>query len=290
MTAYEAFFRKKGVEVIFLTPTQWQTGLHKPDVEWMIMGHDRTPLGSALRIHEYPSSSTPPFASWKNLAKRYISVAPHFRIFLNKTVHDRLNFRDKIPYGYRDIGIYPPEPSLYHTEKKYDFIYIGSCEANRQLNRLLDAFAVTPMSAYQLLILSKDYAYLKEHYSRFRNIRFAGPVAQGMVSQYLQQARYGINYMPDKPPFNEQTSTKLLEYLREGMPVITTRYQWMEDFAHRYGGSYFYIDERQPRFSLEELEAFSFSSPDLSDWYWEKRINESGVIDFLQQYFPDLRS
>ena len=131
---------------------------------------------------------------------------------------------------------------------------------------------------------------MKEHYSRFPNICFTGPVPQGVVSQYLQQARYGINYMPDKAPFNEQTSTKLLEYLRVGMPVITTRYQWMEDFALRYGGTYFYMDERYPRFSLEELESFPFSSPDLSDWYWEKRINESGVIDFLQQRFPDLRT
>ena len=290
MTAYEAFFRKKGVDVLFLTPSQWQSGIHRPDVEWVIMGHDRTPLGSAIRIHEYPSSSTPPFANWKNLAKRYVSVTPHFRIFLNKTVHDRMRFRDTIPFGYRDIGIYPPEPTTGETEKKIDFIYIGSSEKNRQLNRLLDAFTVSPMSAYTLLILSQHYEPLKYDYKTFPNISFEGPVSYGMVSQYLQQARYGINYMPDKAPFNEQTSTKLLEYIRAGLPVITTRYRWMEDFARKYGGSYFYMDERNPRFSLEELESFPFSAPDLSDWYWEKKINESGVIEFLQQHFPDLRT
>lgn len=288
LTAYETFFRNKGVEVLQLTPQQWSSGAYHPDVEWVIMGHDWKKLGKAIRIHEYPSSSTPPFPSIKNLAKRYSSVKPHFRLFLNKPVQDRMGFRDSIPFGYRDIGIDPPDNIVYPTEKKYDFIYIGSCTPDRELNKLLDRFTIVPLSSSKLLILSKNYDYLKKAYSACENIFFEGPVPHESVYQYIRQATYGINFMPDKLPFNEQTSTKFLEYLRENVPVLTTRYKWITDFARSYGGNYFFIDNHQPSFSLEELETFPFSTPVLTDWYWERRIRESGVMNFLRHHFPGL--
>ena len=94
--------------------------------------------------------------------------------------------------------------------------------------------------------------------------------------------------MVDKEPFNEQTSTKLLEYAALKMPIITTDYKWIRNFQKENGGNFFYLEKDLSNFIWKNISQFNYSFPDLKEWTWEKQIRKSGVLEFLQTKFRNL--
>ena len=278
--AYNRFFEKMGVQVIAN-----DTSI-EPDVCWELMGFQLTRSTPAkVYIDEYSSASTPPFKSIKDSVKSVFNRKPDYRLFLNPYVNNSFNFKDRIPYGYRDMGVDRLETSPIST-KSYDFIYTGSLEKHRKITELLKIFTDGAMRGRNILILSKDYAGWQHTYRKFDNIAFAGPCEPCEVSQFLQKAKYGVNFIPDIEPFNQQTSTKLLEYAANGLPIITTRYHWVQEFEKKYGGRFFYVDEGLSNLTEENLLAFRFITPDISGWTWDNQILNSGVLQFLEQKFP----
>jgi hypothetical protein len=89
-------------------------------------------------------------------------------------------------------------------------------------------------------------------------------------------------------PFNRQTSVKFLEYAALGLPVVTTRYPWMEQFQQQYGGDYFYLEADWSNFTWDHVTGFNYSAPDLHTWTWDHQIRNCGVLTFLQASFPEL--
>ena len=281
--AYQAFFSQKGFTTMVLDFKEWKNSPAKIDVEWMLMGTDISQRSSAARIHEYASSSAPPFMKLKNRFKSIFNTKPDFRLFLNEYVRQSFRFSDTIPYGIRDMGIDPGLRIESHTEKKYDFIYTGSVKADRKVTDLLNRFIQKDLSSRTLLILSRDYEYIANEYRNYSNIMFRGPVSKQEVANYLSESRFAINYIPDHEPYNKQTSTKFLEYQQFNLPVITTDYPWLHEFEHKYGGKFFKIDPSLKKLNWEELLSFPFRSGDLSKWSWDKQIEESGVLTWLQE-------
>ncbi|NII28347.1 glycosyltransferase [Pseudoflavitalea sp. X16] len=288
LDAYQRFFAGYGITCITTTPAK--LGGDR-DVDWWLMGTDLyKPQPGIYRIHEYASGSVPPARQWKDLAKRFLNTRPHYRLFLNAYVKDIFSFRDNVPYGFRDMGLWPEQLSTAppSTEKLYDFIYVGSVRRDTQIERLLDHFAArAPLAGRSLLVVSREYEHLRSKYSSSANIVFKGPVAQSSVLELIQQARFAINYKPDIAPHNRQTSTKLLEYAACRTPIVTTHFAWMRDFQARSGGHYFYLEPDLSNFTWEKVQAFDYSFPDLTEWMWEKQIRGSGVVAFLQEKFPE---
>jgi glycosyltransferase involved in cell wall biosynthesis len=279
--AYQAFFPQKGFSTMVLDFKEWKNSSARIDVEWMMMGTDSSKRTSAIRIHEYASSSAPPFMNLKNRFKSTFNTKPDFRLFLNDYVRDCFHFNDGIPSGTRDMGIDPGLRVESHTEKKYDFIYTGSLRADRKITDLLNRFIQKDLSSRTLLILSRDYEFIANEYRNYSNIIFRGPVSKQEVANYLSESRFAINYIPDREPYNRQTSTKFLEYQQFNIPVITTDYPWLREFENKYGGRFFKIDNSLKNLNWDELLSFPFRSGDLSNWSWEKQIISSGVIEFL---------
>ncbi len=172
--------------------------------------------------------------------------------------------------------------SLAAPKKQYDFIYTGSVSADMQMEKLLRVFATGALRQHSLLLLSREYGQLARKFSPYTNIIFRGPVPQAEVNSYLQQARFCINYKPVVEPHSHQTSTKFIEYLAAGIPVITTDSPWVRDFRQQYGGSFFFLEEDLSNFTWENVQGFAYSSPGLSEWAWEKQIRRSGVLEFLE--------
>jgi glycosyltransferase involved in cell wall biosynthesis len=285
---YRQFFTRYGIQCEVVTPDELGT-LHR-NVEWHFLGTDITkPREGIYKIHEYPSSSLPPFRKWKDWVKSFMNTQPDFRIFQNEFVKQSLNFHDSIPFGYRELGI--PEEWLKNNhplQKEYDFIYTGDVSASRKIKELINLFT-TSLKDHSLLILSNRYEELQSQTLSHRNIIFKGPVKKDRVREYLLKSKFAINYIPDMVPFNRQTSTKLLEYIACKIPVITSRYEWMNEFAQLNGGSYFFLNKDMTNFTWEAVNNFSYSFPDLSDWTWEKQIRKSGVLEFLMATFPELK-
>lgn len=262
------------------------------EIEWHFMGIDfrKERPQNRFIIHEYCSLSTPPLAFLKNLWKRYKTLTPDLRVFSNEIIQQELGFKDNIPSLIRPVGIDTEvfQPSQVEIEKKYDFIYVGTVEKSRKIHRLLDYFVSPNMQSHTLLILSKDYSTLKKKYHSNKNIIWEGPVTYTEVAQKIRQSKYAINYIPEIYPFDIQASTKLLEYSACQIPTLTTHSRWLRAFESKYGGNYYYFNDKSPYFVWSDLERYPFSFPQTAALDWEKIILSSGIMQHLYQKYPAL--
>lgn len=259
-------------------------------VEWFFMGVDLSKREPGIaRIHEYASSSLPPWRRMKDRGKKYFNVKPDFRLFLNEYVQQQFHFQDGVPFGFRDMGI--PSGFLSGVDeqvvKEYDFIYCGSVTKDIRFDTILNKFLPGgSMAGHSILVLSMNYQHLAEKYHDCANILFKGPVAHEAIGDYLRKARFAINYKPDIEPHNHQTVTKLLEYAACRIPIITSELAWVRSFQQQYGGRFFYLAPDLSNFTMEALDQFSFQFPDVSTWTWEQQLRGSGVLEFLRERFP----
>ena len=250
------------------------------------MGTDfKKKRSNTFLIHDYSSSSMEPFATSKNFIKKKFNTKPDFRLFLNEYVKDKFSFSDGVPYDYRDMGV----PSSWVIdappliEKKFDFIYCGEIR-HRKILTVIESFASGKLKNHTLLILSKGYDKLQYRFRGHINIKFAGPVSHDEARNYLLQSRYGINFMPDVEPFNQQTSTKFLEYCACKLPVVTTSYPWIREFKKEYGGNYLETDFKD--LSWEQIQKFKYSFPDLKEWTWEYQLRNCSLFKRLNIQLP----
>lgn len=290
MDAYERFFSGYNIKCELVNKND--LGLMHRHVEWWMMPADLTkPKEGIYKIHDYCSSSVPPWRWWKNWWKSFFNAQPDFRLFLNEYVRKTLNFHDQIPFGYRDIGV--PEHWLltdpFLHEREYDFVYTGDLSPVRQIDNLLNCFSTGQMKDYTLLVIGKNYENLQNAYARYQNIVFMGPLPYNSMDSYILKARFGINYVIDKEPFNKQSSIRLLEYAALGLPIVTTQYEWVEQFQQQYGGNFFYLNPNLSNFTWQQVNGLPYSKPDVESFTWEQQIRRSGVLEFLESKFPELK-
>ena len=288
INAYTRYFEKKGINTGMIKPKELTK--FGADIEWHFMGTDLTPKKKGvIKIHEYTSASVPPFSKLKNRMKKIFVVKPDYRLFLNEYVEESLSFADKVPRGFRDMGILEIENGSRTKQEKYDFIYIGNMSGHRNISRLLECFASGNMKERSILLLGKDYESISGKFQHHKNIHFKGPVPYEQVPVYLATAKFGINFIPDVAPFNQQTSTKLLEYAAVLLPIITTKYSWVRAFEKNYGGNFFYLDNKLSNFTWEAINEFQYGFPQLESFAWDRQISNSGIWEFLQDRFPELK-
>lgn len=288
--AYVDFFTAYGIDTRVINAAELATTAC--DVEWHFMGHHTRRNKNVITIHEYASASVPPAMRWKDCIKRSFNAQPDFRLFLNEYVRSRFKFNDPVPWGYRDMGLNTSwlVPPAEQTKKEYDFVYCGSVTKDIAINRLLNHFLPSaPMTGHSLLVVSRDYESLQQQYRKASNIQFLGPVPHNKVPDLIRKAHFAISYKPDIEPHSYQTVTKLLEYAACKTPVITTRLPWVTQFQQRYGCDFFYLEPGLSNFTWEAVQQFTYSFPDLSEWTWEKQIRNSGVLNFLESKFCELR-
>ena len=251
------------------------------DLIWKFMGVDFTRKKDLPVIHEYASLSTGKFPKLKNEIKRVFNIKPKVRIFLNKNVKNEFSFNDKIPYIYRDMGI--DECFFIKTEKKnYDFVYVGSMSNDRGIVNILEKFAQDLKNSSLLMIGEPDKS-LYESYKKFSNIVFTGKLKYQDVPKIASQAEYAINYIPNKYPYNLQTSTKLLEYVAMDLKIITTDYFWVNEFEKNRKMKLYRISADSKNFNINELKKFKFKNTDISDLQWKRIINNSNINNIVKQ-------
>jgi hypothetical protein len=287
LNAYVQFFGERGIQTHMLSPDQLPA--QPCDVEWHFMGMHKRRNKNRVTIHEYASASVPPFSKLKDSLKKLINTTPDYRIFNSEYVQQQINPGDTIPYGFRNCGI--PAGNSYllaHAQKKYDFVYVGTVDKSRKIEPLFDCFINGTLKERTLLVITRDHQALDALYKSAPNIIFKGPIPYSDTYLYIQEARFGINYMPDVAPFNQQTSAKFLDYAACQLPVVTSDYAWVRGFQQTYGGNYFYLQPNLENFTWENINDYQYTLPDLSSWTYEKQIINSGVLKFLQSKFPEL--
>lgn len=250
------------------------------DVVWRFMGLDVRARGHHV-VHEYNSLSAGKIPYIKNFSKYMLNGIPERRVFLNKIVRTGFPFRDDIPFGFRDMGIaskffeVTPRP-------EYDFVYAGSIHRGLEVIKMLEYFAGTLKDA-TLLIVGSVNPDVVRHYAGAANITFAGRVHYTEVPEIMAKGRYGLNLVPDRYPYNVQTATKVLEYLALGLPVVSMRYRWIENFMQQKDGRIFWLTPDFSNLTLKNVESFSFKIPDVQNRRWRDVIRDSGIFDFLKE-------
>ncbi|MFZ3218968.1 MAG: glycosyltransferase [Rhodoferax sp.] len=213
-------------------------------VLWWMCGQVRRQLAqrcpTAFHIHEYASTSVPPLAWLKDRVKHWHQALPHYRIYQNPWVCQRLSFSDGVPYEFRDMGVAPEffNPPLKPVEPEFDFVYLGDM---RRLSHFLPVFEALAQLGRTVLLIGQVPDDLKSRFQRHTNLIFSGRVPHQQVPAQLRRARYGLNLIPDQVPFTYLTSTKLLEYCAVGLPVVSTDYAWVRQFEKLHGARFSYL-------------------------------------------------
>ena len=209
-------------------------------VVWWICGRvphlEQRRLKHAFHIHEYSSSSVPPYAWLKDQVKHFTQPAVFF------------------------------EPPSTPIQPNFDLVYLGEMTRLQPFMPVLQSIH----QAGRTLLLVGD---VPEHIQAQlpANVSISGRVAHADVPTQLRRARYGLNLVSNITPYNQQTSTKLLEYCAVGLPVVSNDYPWVRYFASRHQGNFHMLSDNPntwaPSFG-EALEAYPYQVPDLQDMRW----------------------
>lgn len=274
LQAYTEYFSTK-YRVFIEKP---QADLSTYDIVWFFMGCFRyRPQSHQFVVHEYASLSTPPLAWLKDKLKSRFNSRPNLRVFQNMQQSSRLQFNDNIPVRYRDMGLSADFTFKLDTEKNCDLIYVGTMDKSRQLDKALDAILrLKPDTS--IWLVGAPAAYLQKRYQHYANVRFIGKVPNKKIPLLLNQARFGLNYVPDIYPYQFQTSTKLLEYAACGLPVIGNRTAWVNSFLTKHKLQYHDINQLKV---WPTSGAVTVTSEVLQSWSWQQRIADAGFETIL---------
>ena len=251
------------------------------DLIWKFMGFDRK-VNKRPVIHEYVSLSTGRFPIVKNKIKKVTNAKPDLRIFLNEDVKKEMNFIDNVPQIYRDMGI-RKDFFFIDANKIYTFVYIGDISKERGIDKFLSQFVKYYSNEKDCLLLIGSYE--KSIYEMYKDhvcIEFLGKVSQKQVIESASKASYGLNIIPDRYPYNIQTSTKLLEYMALGLKVITTDYDWVNKFEKENNCSFFKLDKSFE--NIRTCKEFEYENKlDIKKLEWSQVLLESNIIEAIKK-------
>lgn len=234
--------------------------------------------GRAIEIHEYQSLSTPPYALFKNFAKKIVNKRPSGRIFLNDFVSHNLNFTDNIPYIYRDMGV---DEALFQSPSEnplYDIVYCGSISGRDGLIETLIKLAEN----YKVVVVGHA-SDLECSLLKHENITILGRMERKDLPEIYRNSRFGLNFTPDFYPYNIQTSTKTLEYLASGLDVISNKYKWSQQFFNKINYQPIWIDDFNFMSNIEMIRASDLKSDLIQEYSWGEILDKSNLDVFLRE-------
>jgi hypothetical protein len=253
-------------------------------VWWMcgrVPGAEARRLKSAFHIHEYASTSAPPKAWLKDFVKHWTQPKPDYRLFQNGWVRERMGFNDGVPHALRDMGVAPAffDAAKQPCKQEFDLVYLG------EMNRLLPFVPLLQSiheAARTLLLVGDIPEALRMQLPA--SVTCTGRVPYSEVPHQLRRARFGLNLVSNIEPYNQQTSTKLLEYCAVGLPVVSNNYAWVRYFAAHYQGNLHLLrdDPNSWQHSFgEALEAYPYVVPDVCDLVWPKLLGKLAIWKHL---------
>jgi glycosyltransferase involved in cell wall biosynthesis len=282
--AYEKYLKDKGVQV-FIADNDLAASRLEVDAYFRFGGVLYKNIKKSIpEIHEYNSCSTGAFPKLKNFIKSFISVKPVARVFLNKSVEDNFYFKDNIHTLYRDMGV---DQSFYnvrhlHSEKIYDIAYVGSIS---ERNGLIDEILKLANIGFRIVLAGSLNELDQKRIGSFNHINYLGRVANSDVFKILAQSKFGLNFCPIQYPYYFQTSTKMLEYLAAGIPVISNNYYWID--SHSANNNYPVVDLAK----IKNVEYLDDVYVNLVQKYsdlrvaltWEEILDQSDFFRFILQ-------
>ncbi len=264
-----------------LLPSQDPAEVRGFDGVYIKMGFaPRWKAGGTPEIHDYSSASTGRFRGTKDFVKSHLSRRPVLRSFLTEAVQNRFGFKDGVPSVLRDMGVpdaFLRAGELRRTTEEFDLFYAGSISAAR---RSAELFAAVERAGLTILAAGHVPVDMAERFGASDHVTFAGAVPFEDIPELAARCRFGINLTPDITPYNFQTSTKVVEYLALGLPVISNDYRWVRDFEAATGARIAKLTD------IGELSARTldceFVVPDMSGYSWRAIFDRSQIHSALR--------
>ena len=288
LDAYSAFITSQGHQAL-VHDTSTSVPLNAQVVWWMcgrVPASEARRLKQAFQIHEYASASVPPHAWLKDVVKHWTQPRPDYRIFQNGWVRERMGFNDGVPSALRDMGVAQTffdaaapaltEPSYEEDApprippNEFDLVYLGEMSRLQTFIPLLQAIHEAGRT---LLLVGDVPEALRTQLPA--SVTCTGRVAHTDVAHQLRRARLGLNLVSNITPYNQQTSTKLLEYCAVGLPVVSNDYAWVRYFAAHHQGNFHLLrdDPASWQHSFgEALDAYPYVVPDVHALVWPKLL------------------
>ncbi|MGV0985542.1 MAG: glycosyltransferase [Limnohabitans sp.] len=242
-------------------------------------------LDQSLHVHEYASASVAPVAWLKDRIKQHLNPTPHYRIFQSEWVRQRSGLTDnRTPYCFRDMGV-PPQFLIHQAQHapEFDLVYLG---AMSRLAAFTPTLKAIHQSGLQLLLVGDIPEHVQHQLKDFNNIHTTGRIEQHQVPDQLYRARCGLNLMPDTLPLSEQTSTKMLEYLALGLPVISNAYGWALRYKTAYPQRIQILDSNSPpeawTQALQKTPKISRDRHELHALAWPELLTQMPIWQYLQ--------
>lgn len=240
---------------------------------------------SVPQVHEFHTLSTGHFPRIKNYAKSKLACTPVARVFLSETVRSGFSFTKNLPYLIRDMGA---DASFFAqrsvSTKLYDVIYAGSISGRVGL---LDCIELIASKGYKVglagSISDDDFIRIKGR----PNIDYVGKLASEDVPIFVGSGRFGLNFCPDHYPYNLQTSTKVIEYLAAGVPIISNRYSWISQHSKINCYDFIDIDNLLNCEMLAIAEGDIISIESASKFDWNSILDSIDFVGFLEKCLTD---
>lgn len=265
--AYRDYFRSEGFESDFVK--KGSDELLNYDAALLFYGfHPFWCKYPDYLIGEYNSLSVGRYSRAKDLLKRILNVQPNLFIFLNDTVRKKMWYTSKRKYLLRGMGYDKADVEVQgKAVKKFDVVYSGSLRSG--VWEYVQSFIDLGLS---VAVIGNAEAY--EEY----NLVCFGRILPKEAREIMVQARYGLNFTPDKFPLNIQDSTKVIEYCAAGLGVITNRYQWVNEFEESRCAKFLDLDTIK---KIKDVSDFEFIVPDVQDLDWKVIMNNTNLLKLL---------
>lgn len=228
-----------------------------------------------IYIHDYTSCSTGSFPKIKNLIKRYFNYNADIKVFLNEFVMNEYGYHNDRDGIIRDMGV--DDCFFYDGEEKngHEFIYAGTIDDSRNISKVLYSFK---RSGRNITLVGAPADNIYYEYKNIKNILFTGVLTREETAAELKSSLYGINITPAIYPFDNQTSTKTLEYCAANLKVVCNHNSWNEKFVRQESANFLFTED----FNIpEDIESFDFVIPSMDRFHWDKVINDSGLSRIL---------
>lgn len=175
-------------------------------------------------------------------------------ILFTEKMATRMGVTEK-PYmvseGFGDISVYDGIDEQTKYEKK-TVVYAGNLSKLYGVRTLLDGFMLTH-GDYELHLYGAgpDVAYIEECANKDTRIKFFGRVSRKVILTELKKAHLLIINKPTADDYsNYSFSSKILEYMLSGTPVLTTKVGGMPQEYYQY---FYFIEDETPEGISESI-------------------------------------
>ncbi len=230
---------------------------------------------NTLEIHEYTSLSTKPLPRLKDKIKYFFNSKPAGRIFMSPYIKESFNFRDNVPFIYREMGADPEMFIKKDNKKEYDIVYCGSVLFREGLIDMIEKLANLDL---KILIIGFYDKITLARFKHYKNIEMVGRIERSKIPEYYSKCKAGLNYTPNIHPLNLQSSTKTIEYCAAGLGVISSKYKWINDFAKERKANFLWINDINNKVDFEN---FNFITPNVDDLSWPNILDNCNFDKFI---------